>query len=115
MAEFNSENMGDGRLARIARGEEFPNAATIGDMADEILRLRRFMRADTRRAQQIRRLRWAAENIIVKVESLAERLPVREELVPAMTQLDSLADDVKTLSMRVSALELDEQREKACG
>lgn len=65
----------DERLAAVARGDDVLAIGEAGDVAAELLRLRRMNRSDSRRAMQIRRLRWQAELVAIRVESLLERLP----------------------------------------
>lgn len=59
----------DDRLAELAKVDD-----ETGDIAAELLRRRRFHRAENRRSEQVRRLRWAAENLITKTEELLERV-----------------------------------------
>lgn len=105
VANFNPENLKDETLVSIARGDFFPEAKVVSDMADEILRLRRMCRGDSRRAQQVRRLRWAVENALVKVENLFERVsaPVMETGSIGL-MLERLVDDVQDLERRVGEL-----------
>ena len=110
-ANFNPDDLRDEQLVSIARGDFYPEAKTVSDMADEILRLRRWMRGDSRRSQQVRRLRWAVENALVKVEHLLERVsaPVLETgSIGAM--LERLVEDVQELESRVAALPQEDDR-----
>lgn len=52
--------------------------AEISAVCDELLYRRRQSRHDSRRAQQIKRLRWLVETLITKVESL-EAAVAKEE------------------------------------
>lgn len=64
----------DEDLAAIVRGDAVPAPATVKDICEELLRLRRCARGDSRRADQIRRLRWQAETLTVKAEELTRRV-----------------------------------------
>lgn len=46
--------------------------ATIIDVAHELLRARKRLRGDSRRAEQIRRTRWILENALSKIEDLSK-------------------------------------------
>lgn len=59
----------DERLAELAKVDD-----ETGDIAAELLRRRKFHRAETRRSEQVRRLRWATENLIMKAEELHDRV-----------------------------------------
>lgn len=69
------ERCTDAELIEAARGESKPEWMTIQMqvIATELLRRRRIMRGDSRRAEQIRRMRWVLENMLVKVEALERR------------------------------------------
>lgn len=100
-------DLNDNRLAAIARGDEVANAAELEDMAAELLRLRRHARGDSRRSVQVRRLRWAVENLIVKTERLLERTTapheaVVEKMIAAACELEK--------EVRALPIELDEVR-----
>lgn len=71
------ERVPDATLIDLARRSAIDEAGEIGEtipaMAAELLRRRRIMRGDSRRAEQIRRMRWVLENMLVKIEALERR------------------------------------------
>lgn len=105
MANFNPDSLRDESLVSISRGDFYPDAKSVSEMADEVLRLRRMLRGDSRRAQQVRRLRWAMENAIVKVENLFERItaPVAETHSIGLL-LERLVSDIQELERRVAEI-----------
>lgn len=64
----------DDRLTDIARdgfnAEAAPTQDEVKAMASELLHRRRQKRQEHRRADELRRMRWALENLLVKVEAL---------------------------------------------
>lgn len=61
----------DEQLITIIRSGHLTGlGVNVADLADELLHCRRAMRADSRRAQQLRRLRWTVEACIMKVEGV---------------------------------------------
>lgn len=49
------------------------SAADMAELLDELLRFRRVARGDSRRAEQLKKMRWIAENLLAKVEALSDR------------------------------------------
>lgn len=93
----------DDRIAAIARGDDAATAKEISDIAHELLRARRLSRGDSRRAMQVRRLRWSVELVLLKVEHMAEAA-TGEHLV---TVTDKLVGRVEELHRDVRALPLE--------
>ena len=54
-------------------------------LADEVIRNRRAMRKDSRRAEQVKKCRWVMENALAKIEAL-------ELLVGDETKADVIAE-----------------------
>jgi len=71
----------DEQLIAIARGELDPIPEFCKSMADQLLKHRRRLRHDSRRAEQIKKLRWGIEHILSKMEHLtiAVRAEEKEE------------------------------------
>lgn len=67
----------DDELNALAR--EGPEV--VRDIAFELVRARRTLRQDSRRAEQLRKLRWSIESVHAKVEKLAEREKVEGETI----------------------------------
>lgn len=92
----------DDQLAAIARGQPIANTqanlALIESMAVEIIQTRRRNRADSRSAEQIKKLRWAAENTLGKIEALAA---ADIELAGARDRADSAEDATAAAERRV--------------
>lgn len=59
------ERCSDSELLALARD---PNPR-VRSAAAELVALRRMRRLDSRRAEQIKRMRWAVENAIAKIET----------------------------------------------
>lgn len=64
------ERCTDDDLRAVVASNPDPRARTA---AAELLAIRAERRADSRRAQQLKRVRWVAENLLTKVEGLGER------------------------------------------
>lgn len=62
----------DQMLISIARGFS-PDLETAQLMADELVARRRWARRDSRRAEQVRRMRWTVESLLRKVEEIEKR------------------------------------------
>lgn len=60
----------DGTLA-ILGGNDDHRRGGLKDIAAELIRLRRIVRGDSRRAEQLKKLRWSAETLIAKIEKYA--------------------------------------------
>lgn len=100
----------DEQLVEIAR-RGGATAAMVGDIAVELLAARKRSRADSRRAEQIRKLRWAAENTLAKIESLAT---ADLELIAAQERAEA-AEDCTTAAearLRDAALALRKLRDR---
>lgn len=95
-------DLNDNRLAAIARGDEPTIPTEVEDMAAELLRLRRHARTDSRRSVQIRRLRWAVENLIVKTERLMDKTAPPHDAV-----VDKMVAAAGELHREVRALPLE--------
>jgi hypothetical protein len=103
----------DDQLTSIANGTRIPNThdgeKLVESMAVELIQTRRRNRADNRRAEQIKKLRWAAENTLSKIESLAA---ADIELTAAQDRADT-ADSIAARAeskARGVALELRKMR-----
>lgn len=57
----------DGTLAILGGDSEYHRSG-LKDIAAELLRLRRVIRGDSRRAEQLKKLRWAVEVTLTKIE-----------------------------------------------
>jgi hypothetical protein len=99
----------DEQLIEIARGAPLPNTTPtlnlIQSIAAELLHHRRRARADSRRAEQVKKLRWSVENTLTKVEHLSRvdaQLAELEERAHATE--DALAAEVATCDAAAKAL-----------
>ena len=101
-------DLNDNRLAQLARGDEAASAQDVSDIAAELLRLRRFHRGDSRRALQVRRMRWAVENMIIKVEHWFDAVgavkPPTDSLLAALARV---GDNLLELQKLVQSLPLE--------
>lgn len=61
----------DERIAEIARERQCKDEE-LREICDELLYRRRQSRKDSRRAEQVRKLRWTAEGILAKIEVLSK-------------------------------------------
>jgi hypothetical protein len=64
----------DEELVAAIKGDLLLSREQTDSVLDELLRARRLFRADSRRAEQVRRVRWAVENLLVKVERMGDRV-----------------------------------------
>lgn len=96
----------DERLVAVARGDDVLTAQEVGDVVAELLRARRLARADGRRAMQVRRLRWQAEAITIRLETMLERMPA-SDIDGVKVVLERLCDQVDALERSVRALPLE--------
>lgn len=75
--EVDQRKITEERLVEIARdgfdSDVPPTEAEIKAIADEVLYRRRRSRKDTRRAEEVKRLRWITETLVSKVEGLEAR------------------------------------------
>lgn len=73
----------DERLAVIAKdgihADDSPTDAEIRAIAAELLHRRKQTRHEHRKADEVRRLRWLAENLVTKVEDLERRTVAEDE------------------------------------
>lgn len=79
----------------------------LGDMAAEVLRHRRADRLDSRIATQVKKMRWAVENLLKKTEDLEKGEDLGTEppwLEDAARALGELGPDGKPLAMGWQAL-----------
>lgn len=69
-----NEKLTDEQLIVAIRTNIFPPGVTVADVCDELLRMRRASRQDSREAHQLRRLRWVVENQVMKTEALLDHV-----------------------------------------
>lgn len=83
----------DEGLALIASGADVPSGhvsrAAIRLAAQELISRRSRDRSDSRRAQQLRKLRWAAEHILTKLDELGSRWRDEDSAVAADSEVQS--------------------------
>jgi hypothetical protein len=72
-------NIPDEALIEIIKGDRTVTTVELEELADELLKKRRILRRDSRRAEELRRLRWSCELLIQKVEKIPERIEERED------------------------------------
>lgn len=65
---------------------ELPAGVALRDVALEVIRLRKTVRKDSRRAEQLRKLRWAVEGVHAKIEDLGNRERVETETAEQIAQ-----------------------------
>lgn len=66
------------RLAELAVSPGDATHAEIVELVEEVQRRRDLARMDSRAAQQIKRLRWTAENLVSKVERMEQQNAAKE-------------------------------------
>lgn len=108
----------DERLSEIANGAKLETTTETGymivSMAVELIRARRVGRQDSRRAEQIKKLRWAVENTLGKIEALAK---ADLELIAAQDRAEAAEDAAAAAERRARELaaELRKERQRLTG
>src|ERR1051325_11977003 len=69
----------DEEAVSAANNGQLPADVALRDVVLEVLRLRRTLRRDSRRAEQLRKLRWSIEGVHAKVEELGARERIERE------------------------------------
>lgn len=70
MGEY--RQLSDEELAAVAGGAPLPSGVSLADVAHDFHRLRKVMRGETRRSEQLRKLRWSIENATRDFETKSE-------------------------------------------
>ena len=61
----------DPELAEVVRTGVMPRDAILQDLAFELVRARQRLRGESRKAEQLRKLRWNVEHLLTKIEEIA--------------------------------------------
>lgn len=70
MAEH--RGLSEQELIVAVRDGILPEGISIKDVCDEVRRLRRALRGQDRRAEQVRKLRWTGELLLTKIDELTK-------------------------------------------